>query len=150
MDRGGTCTDVTADFKLLSRVHGLYKRLVNHMTHSGLGISLSQASALLHLSQNAEASFQDLAILLGCGTSRISRLVNELETLGLVRTWRSDADRRALQLSLTSDGATLAGHVPTVFSEAEHHMLSTLSGEERRRFRELLVRFVADVDRFCT
>ena len=140
---------VTADFDLVCRAHSLYKRLVNQRMLSELGVSLSQGSALLLLAQSPEVSFQGLAQLLGCGTSRISRLIHELEKRGLIKSWRSHTDRRALQLALTPDGAALACRVPAALHDTERQMMRVFTRPECRRLREFLARIIADVDRFC-
>ena len=140
--------DATADFNLAHRVHSLYKRLVNQKMLSEVDLSLSQGSALLFLMQSPEVSCQELAQLLGCGTSRISRLMHELEKRRLVESWRSPTDRRVLQFALTPEGAALACRVPSVLREAERQMLSVLTRRERRRLLELLGRIIVDVDCF--
>ncbi|REG52139.1 MarR family transcriptional regulator [Paraburkholderia sp. BL6669N2] len=139
--------DLTSDFRLLFRVQALVKRLVNQKMLSVLGITFSQGSALLHLMRSPEVSCQELAQLLGCGTSRVSRLVHELEKQRLVESRRDGTDRRVLQLALTPEGAALAHRVPLVLRDAEHAVLAVLPGDEQRCLLKFLSRLVLNVDR---
>lgn len=140
--------DLTSDFRLVFRVQALVKRLVNQKLLSVLGITFSQGSALLHLARSPEVSCQELAQLLGCGTSRISRLMHDLEKRRLVESRRDGADRRVLQLALTPDGAALAYRVPVVLRDAEHAVLAVLPGNEQQCLLKLLSRLAANIDRF--
>ena len=138
----------TDDLRLVLRVHTLGKRVVNQKMLSALGISFSQGSALLHLARSPEVSCQELAQLLGCGASRISRLIHELEKRRLVESWRDSTDRRALQLALTPDGAALACRVPAVLRDAEFMVLSVLPDDHRRSLLKFLSRMVGNMNRF--
>ncbi|MBU7440227.1 MarR family winged helix-turn-helix transcriptional regulator [Paraburkholderia fungorum] len=139
--------DLTSDFRLVFRVQALVKRLVNQKLLSVLGITFSQGSALLHLARSPEVSCQELAQLLGCGTSRISRLVHDLEKRRLIESRRGGADRRVLQLALTADGAALAYRVPVVLRDAEQSVLAVLPGNEQRCLLKFLSRLAANIDR---
>lgn len=140
--------DLTSDFRLVFRVQALVKRLVNQKMLSVLGITFSQGSALLHLARSAEVSCQELAQLLGCGTSRISRLIHDLEKRRLVESRRDGTDRRVLQLALTPDGAALAHRVPLVLRDAEQAVLAVLPGAEQRCLLKFLSRLALNIDRF--
>lgn len=136
------------ELTLIFRVHSFVKRIVNQRMLSLLGISFSQGSALLHLANSPAVSCQELAQQLGCGTSRISRLLHDLEKRRLVESRRDATDRRALQLSLTPEGAALAHRVPDVLREAEHRVLCVLPNDERRCLLTFLSRLATHIDRF--
>lgn len=140
--------DETDEIRLVFRAHTMVKRVMNETMLSALGISFSYASALLHLARSPEVSCQELAQLLGCGTSRISRLIQELEKRRLVESRRDGTDRRALQLSLTLDGAALACRVPAVLRDAEHRVLSALPEDSRRCLLKFLSRMLSNMNRF--
>ena len=140
--------DEADDLRLVFRAHTLVKRLVNQTMLSSLGISLSHGSALLHLARSPEVSCQELAQLLGCGTSRISRLIQELEKRRLVESHRGGTDRRVLQLSLTPNGAALACRVPTVLRDAELMTFSVLPDDDRQCLVKFMSRIVSNLNRF--
>ena len=140
--------DEMDEIRLVFRAHTMVKRVMNQTMLSALGISLSHGSALLHLARSREVSCQDLAQLLGCGTSRISRLIQELEKRRLVESRRGSTDRRVLQLSLTLNGAALADRVPAVLRDAELITFSVLPGDDRRCLIKFLSRMVFNMNRF--
>jgi DNA-binding MarR family transcriptional regulator len=140
--------DEADEIRLVFRVHTMVKRVVNQTMLSALGISLSHGSALLHLARSHEVSCQELAQLLGCGTSRISRLIQELEKRRLVESRRGSTDRRVLQLSLTPNGAALADRVPAVLRDAELRTFCVLAGDDRRCLIKFLSRMVFNMNRF--
>ncbi|MFI9642226.1 MarR family winged helix-turn-helix transcriptional regulator [Micromonospora sp. NPDC051925] len=59
---------------------------------------------LLWLRRSGSTRLTDLAVLLGIGKGTLSRQIQGLETLGLVRRDPDPADRRAAQLRLTEEG----------------------------------------------
>lgn len=59
---------------------------------------------LLWLRRCGPTRLTDLAVRLGIGKGTLSRQINGLETLGLVRRDPDPGDRRAAQLSLTEEG----------------------------------------------
>jgi len=130
------------DFRLIFQAHATIKRLINQKILSTIGISLSQAGALVQLTQSEHVSCQALARRLGCGTGRISRMIHDLETRGLVDCRRSSTDRRVLELSLTTDGALLAHRVPSVLLNAERVALKALPDDERRFLLGFLSRMI--------
>ncbi|MGF6446545.1 MarR family winged helix-turn-helix transcriptional regulator [Paraburkholderia youngii] len=134
-------------FSFIFRVHASVKRQVNQHLLSTLAITYSQASALVLLTRGSEVSCHDLAALLGCGTSRISRLMQELENRQLVARSRCRVDRRELRLALTAEGAALAARVPAVMLDAERALLRVLPHEECRMLSRLLLRVVSNCER---
>ncbi len=59
---------------------------------------------LLWLRRSGAIRLTDLATRLGIGKGTLSRQINSLESLGLVRRDPDPSDRRAAQLSLTEEG----------------------------------------------
>ncbi|KKK03554.1 MarR family winged helix-turn-helix transcriptional regulator [Micromonospora sp. HK10] len=59
---------------------------------------------LLWLRRSGSIRLTDLAVRLGIGKGTLSRQINGLESLGLVRRDPDPTDRRAAQLSLTEEG----------------------------------------------
>lgn len=139
----------TLQYRLIFMAQTTIKRVVNHTMLSTLGVSFSQGSALYQLTRGCEVSCQELSKLLGCGPSRISRLVQELQTRNFVECRREGTDRRVLQVSLTPEGRALAYRVPAVLRDAERLVLNVLSDEERRFLARFLCRIATNLDRIA-
>ena len=135
------------EIRLIFRLDTIVNRVTNQKILSALGISFSHGRALLHLARSPGVSCGELAQLLGCGTSRISRLIQELETRQLVECRRGGTDRRVLQVSLTPNGAALACRVPAVFRDAELTTFSVLPDDDCQRLVKLLSRMVSNLNR---
>lgn len=135
------------EIRLIFRLDTMVNRVMNQKILSALGISLSHGRALLHLARSPGVSCRELAQLLGCGASRISRLIQELETQRLVECRRGGTDRRVLHISLTPNGAALAYRVPAAFRDAEHTTFSVLPDDERQWLVKLLSRMVSNLNR---
>ncbi|AFQ49945.1 MarR family winged helix-turn-helix transcriptional regulator [Burkholderia cepacia] len=134
-------------FRTMLGVQLAVRQVLNQRMQAALGVQYSQGSALVQLARCDTMSCQALAKLLGCGTSRLTRLAQDLERRGLIVRRRNDLDRRALDLSLTARGRQIAERVPAVVEEAERIVLSRLSVEERTFLKRFLQRIVGEIDR---
>lgn len=123
------------------------KRQFNQRTSTSLGIPLSQCCALVHLARSETVSCQALASSLGCGTGRMSRLVDDLEKRAWITRRRNDDDRRTLELALTPAGRALAERIPSVLAEARQFVLNRLSTQERAVLKRFLDRMLGEIDR---
>lgn len=91
-----------------------------------LGLTCTQAEALLALEQIQPASLKELAEHLVAESGHPSRLVSRLVTDGLIDRKPSEQDGRAVLLSLTEEGRALArqadeARMPLVENIASHH-----------------------------
>ena len=84
--------------ELLVEIHQLEKRLRNQFR-----ISLNESLALCCLSKRGYAP-GDLARELELSSSRVSRVINDLEAKGFVNRALSHGDRRMLELEITDTG----------------------------------------------
>ncbi|NEG96643.1 MarR family transcriptional regulator [Bifidobacterium sp. SMB2] len=67
----------------------------------------------------------DVSAFLGVTTPSVTKLVNEMTALGLVRKHADDADRRAVTLTLTTRGLDIR----RIYVEEYHSRLSRLLGD---------------------
>ena len=86
---------------------------------------------------------RDLAARLGLAESTVTRLVDRLETAGLVRRRASEPDRRVVLAELTPQGRRLALGVEASRRDFLAEMLAGLEPAERRE----LVRLFAKMTR---
>lgn len=107
------------------------------------GASLTGASlnALGIVRRHAPIALTDLASRLEVDQSTVSRQVNRLERLGLVRRTIDPADRRIARLAPTAKGTRLLDRVREVSLDDFEAVLGAWPASDRARFAELLDRF---------
>lgn len=96
---------------------------------------------LLWLRRSGSIRLTDLATRLGIGKGTLSRQINGLETLGLVRRDPDPSDRRAFQLSLTEEGQRRFDAASAGRLERFRETLSSWSAQDVQSFARLLNRF---------
>jgi len=122
---------------------------------AGHDLSLVQ-TRLLGVLRDRTPTMNDLARLLGLDKSSITGLVDRAERRGLVVRVPSTTDRRAVLVSLTDDGRSLASAVSARFEADVLTMLDRLPPRDREAFSRLvsrlLVAHAADqgIDLFAT
>jgi DNA-binding MarR family transcriptional regulator len=109
-----------------------------------LGLTPSQAEVLRVLGDAAPLSLSALGELLVCesGTNP-SRLVDRLVAVELVERRTLETDRRAVELTLTTEGAALETKVRAIESAMYDGLDSVGSPAELAAAMEILERFVA-------
>jgi DNA-binding MarR family transcriptional regulator len=85
----------------------LARRLQKYFRENGLDLTVEQWSILVHLWKNDGVSQQELCNRTFRDKPSITRLVDNLEKLGLVQRRASDTDRRINQVYLTGAGIAL-------------------------------------------
>jgi DNA-binding MarR family transcriptional regulator len=97
---------------------------------AGQGMSLSEYTALMHLSEAPGRSLRmsDLASACALSLSGMSRIVSRLEAQGLAARERSSGDGRGLNAVLTDAGlGRLRRAWPTHLASVRRHMMTHLS-----------------------
>ena len=80
----------------------------------------------------------------GIDTGAMTRMLDRLETKGLISRRRSRDDRRVVNVTLTGEGKQLARDIPPVISQVLNHQLRGFSENEFQLFKNLLQRFLAN------
>jgi DNA-binding MarR family transcriptional regulator len=96
---------------------------------AGQGMSLSEYTALMHLSEAPGRSLRmsDLASACALSLSGMSRIVSRLEAQGLVARERASCDGRGLNAVLTAAGLGRLQHAwPTHLASVRRHMMDHL------------------------
>lgn len=96
-------------------------------------VSERDQSLLAHLSLRSARRASDLARHFGVGLPTLSEALKRLERLGYVVRARSAADRRALALRLTPQGAEALMSTSVLDSECLRRALAHLTARERRK-----------------
>ncbi|TXH86793.1 MAG: MarR family transcriptional regulator [Rhodoferax sp.] len=82
----------------------------------------------------------ELARVCHMDTGAMTRLLDRLETKGLVQRQRSDTDRRVVNISLTPAGTQAAQAIPYALSAVQNRALAGFSAEEFATLKQLLRR----------
>jgi MarR family transcriptional regulator, lower aerobic nicotinate degradation pathway regulator len=92
-------------------------------------------------------SQQDVAAALGIDRATLVGLADDLEAQGLIRRDRSDSDRRAYALMLTSKGASILERADALMDECEEEFTGVLTQTERAQLADLLARLFSAATR---
>ncbi|MBP0624047.1 MarR family winged helix-turn-helix transcriptional regulator [Cupriavidus consociatus] len=106
-----------------------------------LDITGQQMGILLSLTQGVAATPFELSKLLGIDTGLMTRMLDKLETKGLLSRSRSLDDRRVVNLALTRKGQDVAERAPEVAPKVLNRRLRHFSKEEFAEFCRLLAKF---------
>jgi len=119
----------------------LARFITNRRLRSNLGgaigdLSPTQMHALDVLSAD-DLRMSELAARLGQAESTVTRMVDRMETAGLVRHRTSPPDRRCVVAELTPDGRRLATELEASRRQFMAELLATLPPDERRELVRL-------------
>ncbi|WP_349904319.1 MarR family winged helix-turn-helix transcriptional regulator [Parafrigoribacterium humi] len=92
-------------------------------------LTSQQAAVLIHV-YAGEVSPRRIGELLGTDTAGMSRLLDRLESKGLIRRAADPGDRRAIVVSLTDRGASLIPQLPPLFEVVGSELASGLTEDE--------------------
>ncbi|TMR91565.1 MarR family winged helix-turn-helix transcriptional regulator [Nonomuraea basaltis] len=93
------------------------------------GLTTQQAALLLHVADQPTSPSR-LTDALGTDTAGMTRLLDRLETKGLLRRQRHAQDRRAITIEVTDTGRDLLPHLPPIFGRANTQLFDGFSTEE--------------------
>jgi len=99
------------------------------LIHSGFGNTAAEL---------ARAAFVD--------TGAMTRMLDRLETKGLLRRTRCPKDRRVVRLELTDDGRRLCHEIPYNLSRVLNSMLRGFTAEELETFKGLARKMLANAE----
>lgn len=116
---------------LLSQVGAQCARLfAEHL--APLGLTPRAYGVLSHLGQADRQTQQQLADHLGVHRNNMVAIIDELEAAGWVRRHGSERDRRAFEIHLTSEGATVCREAVRQVLLLEQQVTTALSAAEAR------------------
>lgn len=109
------------------------------------GLNTLQYNALLLLNTEEGWRLTDLSERLICERSTVTRLVDYLESEGLVSRSADPVDRRSQRVILTAAGLARRDQAQAAIEEAIRERFSALSGEEIRQLFDIQRRLCAVV-----
>jgi DNA-binding MarR family transcriptional regulator len=125
--------------------HKRLTRALDAELESEHGLGLSGVECLGRLAASADRAMRltALANATGLSLSRISRIVDTLESRGLVERRSSAEDARAVEAHLTDDGLALARRAQAShFASVQERFFEQLNGEELAVLARVFARFV--------
>ena len=113
----------------------------------GLTISTLGIMGRLARAESRTLRQTDIAEAMGLSFSRISRLIDTLEARGLVERHPCPTDARAVNVTLTADGQTLARSAQdAVFAFVEDRFFATLDDAEIATLADVFTRLIGRLD----
>lgn len=109
-----------------------------------LDISAAQWLVVLLVGENAVASASGLCEKLSYDPGAMTRLLDRLESKGIVRRMRTPEDRRTMQLELTESGKTLYPKIIAAMVNVNNNMLRGFSRDEVSQLEGYLRRMLAN------
>ena len=109
-----------------------------------LDITSQQMGILLSLTSGIATTPFELSKLLGIDTGLMTRMLDKLETKGLVERSRSLEDRRVVNLKLTEKGKEVASQLPEIAPGVLNNRLKDFSRAEFKELHRLLFKFLGD------
>lgn len=109
-----------------------------------LDITSQQMGIVLSLTHGVATTPFELSKLLGIDTGLMTRMLDKLESKGLLERSRSLEDRRVVNLKLTEKGEEVASHIPEIVPVVLNQRLRHFSKAEFKELHRLLIKFAAD------
>ncbi|TDN61169.1 MarR family transcriptional regulator [Paraburkholderia sp. BL10I2N1] len=109
-----------------------------------LDITTQQMGILLSLTSGIATTPFELSKLLGIDTGLMTRMLDKLETKGLLERSRSLEDRRVVNLKLTEKGEEVASQLPEIAPVVLNNRLKDFSRAEFKELHRLLFKFLGD------
>lgn len=141
------------DYKVADSIGYLIKRAMLGLTQvldrelAAHDLSDAQWKPLLMIEQGRASTVAELARECGSDPGAMTRMLDRLESKGLVRRVRSVEDRRVVHLEITPAGRESVAEVPAVLASVANAHLAGFSREEWQTLRALLQRVVDNADR---
>jgi len=109
-----------------------------------LDISSQQMGIVFSLQRGTATTPFELSKLLGIDTGLMTRMLDKLETKGLLARSRSVEDRRVVNLHLTRKGEQVAAQIPGIVPPVLNARLRNFSRAEFEELKRLLAKFIGE------
>ena len=109
-----------------------------------LDITGPQMGILLAMRRGLAATPFELSKLLSVDTGLMTRMLDKLETKGLLERSRSVDDRRVVNLVLTKQGQAVAAQIPTIAPDVLNARLKKFTKAEFEELCRLLNKFIGE------
>lgn len=113
---------------------------------AGLGLNLSQATALAMLVEEGSTTQSDLARRLDMGRAAAGSLIDHLESSGFVRRSPDPADRRVWLIEPTPEGTRASAEITAIDERLRSQLRNGISRRERQELASVLNRMRSNID----
>jgi DNA-binding MarR family transcriptional regulator len=96
------------------------------------GLTVSQRAVIIEVGNKRQTSLVDLAQSLGQDTSTLSRTINGLVNIGLVRREVKPEDRRYITLTLSEQGGATLGRIDEMSDDYFRNVLALIPSDKHR------------------
>lgn len=111
-----------------------------------IGLYPGQEILIYHLSEKDGLTHSEIAALLDVTPATVSKIVDRMETAGLVERQTDPDDQRISHVSLTVQGRELCKPVEEAWNELERaSFANNLTAEERFEFHRLLMKVLKNL-----
>ena len=109
-------------------------------THVGarLGLRTSEYSVLMIIAANADITARKVGDILAIAAPNLSTLIERLRMRGLIKRTQNEADKRAVNLSLTVDGKRVVKEAHVLSANLKLNEAPKLSAAEQKTLLVLL------------
>ena len=140
----------------------------NYIIEESIGYLIKQAQVMLHRTIDSKMAALDLTAMqwgplmliaygkantaaelsrcAGVETSTMTRMLDRLETKGLLVRKRSETDRRIIYLELSVEGEALVSKVPDLLAESFNKHLRGFDAQELAAVKSMLRRIIANTE----
>lgn len=94
--------------------------------------SKNELLALVHVYRTGESTMSALAEYVGVPLNTATGIANRLERRGLVERWRSEQDKRVVEIRITEQGRTQFADVVKNVGDMVEGLVGDLDADERR------------------
>lgn len=123
---------------LISLQSTIQKRVGRALSVHGIGVSEYLVLNQLYMAPTQTIRRSDLAELVGLTPSGITRLINPMEKIGLVKKEENLRDARVSLVTLSAAGKQVYEDAQVSFSQASVSLFESLGVEQLETFTELL------------
>lgn len=136
-------------WRALQRVTIALPRVLEDDLLRSTGLSLTEYAVLMNLSEavDQELRMTELASATALSASRITRVVDQLQSRGLVHKRKCEDDGRSNIASITEEGFNrLRAAYPSHLASARRHVISHLDPRVTKRLADVLVKVAEELD----
>lgn len=127
--------------ELVLKLSNLQTKLLKRLDHSLMvhGISFTEFMVMFHLNSSTSKNLRriDLAEKVGLSASGVTRLLNPMQKIGLVKKEESARDARVSLVKLTSSGAKMYRDAEKTFNQCSESFLKPLKDKQLAAFSSL-------------
>ncbi len=113
---------------------------------ASLDLTAMQWGPLMLIAYGKANTAAELSRCAGVETSTMTRMLDRLETKGLLTRKRSESDRRIIYLGLSAEGIALVSKVPDLLAESLNKHLRGFDAQELATIQSMLRRIVANAE----